>query len=165
MAPVQHMPPLFTKSLAEDLARSCAVKVSEAMNGDRPRPGTVLIAPGGKQMRVVIGSAGPEIRITDEPPERNCRPSVDYLFRSAADIYGGRTLAAILTGMGDDGTAGCRAIKSCGGTILTQDAASCVVYGMPRSVTEAGLSDGAFDLDKLADELTRRVAKRGWAVA
>jgi two-component system, chemotaxis family, protein-glutamate methylesterase/glutaminase len=138
---VQHMPPLFTKSLAEDLNKRCALEVLEAVHGQPVKVGQVLIAPGGKQMRIVDAPGGKIVQITDDAVERNCKPSVDYLFRSVANAYGSRTLGVILTGMGDDGTLGCADIKRAGGSVYTQDEASCVVYGMPRSVVEKDLSD------------------------
>ncbi len=154
---VQHMPPLFTASLAKDLDRVSAVKVVEAVNGMQPQPGQVYIAPGGSQMRVVTRGRTRAIEITDDPPERSCRPSVDYLFRSVAKVYGDRVLGVILTGMGDDGTTGCELLKRSGAKILTQDEASCVVYGMPRSVAEAGLSDKVAPLNTIADCLVDAV--------
>lgn len=146
---VQHMPPLFTKSLAEDLNKRCALEVLEATHGQSVKAGQVLIAPGGKQMRVADGPSGKIVQITDDAPERNCKPSVDYLFRSVANAYGSRTLGVILTGMGDDGTLGCGDIKRVGGTVYTQDEASCVVYGMPRSVAEKDLTDLVAPLDSI----------------
>ncbi|MEM9354174.1 MAG: chemotaxis response regulator protein-glutamate methylesterase [Planctomycetota bacterium] len=147
---VQHMPPLFTKSLADDLNNNCAVQVVEAENGMSAKPGTVYIAPGGKHMRVTAQPIGPSIQITNDPPERSCRPSVDYLFRSLARHYGNEVVAAVLTGMGDDGCIGCRHLKRKGAAIVTQDEASCVVYGMPRSVNDAGLSDSVLPLERIA---------------
>ncbi len=154
---VQHMPPLFTASLAKDLDRASAVKVVEAVSGMQPQPGQVYIAPGGSQMRVVLRGRARVIEITDDPPERSCRPSVDYLFRSVAKAYGDRVLGVVLTGMGDDGTIGCELLKRNGAKILTQDEESCVVYGMPRSVVEAGLSDKVAPLNAIADCLVDAV--------
>ena len=156
---VQHMPPLFTKSLADDLNKICKLEVKEAAAGMIARPGQVLIAPGGSQMRVNKVNNLPMIEITDDPPERNCKPAVDYLFRSIANHYGDRTVAAILTGMGDDGTEGCKLIKKAGGMILTQDEASCVVYGMPRSVYEAGITDQVASLDDMPGYLIEAVGQ------
>ncbi len=150
---VQHMPPMFTKSLADDLNRTSAIEVMEAENGMVPEAGQVLIAPGGTQMRVVKMNGRPIVQITDDPPERSCRPSVDYLFRSIAHSYGNRAVGAILTGMGDDGTLGCKLLKRAGAMILTQDEASCVVYGMPRSVFEAGISDRVVPLENISGSL------------
>jgi two-component system chemotaxis response regulator CheB len=100
---VQHMPPLFTKSMAEDLDRICPLAVHEAVDGQPVTPGSVLLAPGGRQMKLERSGARVVVRITDDPPEKSCRPSVDYLFRSVVDIYGAKALGVIMTGMGDDG--------------------------------------------------------------
>lgn len=138
---VQHMPPMFTASLAEDLNRRCALNVSEGKDGQVVQRGDVIIAPGGKQMRVVKRDKEYVIQVTDDAPERNCKPSVDYLFRSVAEAYGSTALGVVLTGMGDDGALGASLLKAKGAPIITQDEATCVVYGMPRAVFEAGLSD------------------------
>jgi len=161
---VQHMPPMFTKSLADDLNRISAIEVMEAEQGMEPKAGQVLIAPGGHQMRVIKMNDRPVVQITDDPPERSCRPAVDYLFRSIAHSYSGRAVGAILTGMGDDGTLGCKLMKRAGAMIITQDEATCVVYGMPRSVFEAGISDRVTPLENIADSLiaaTRQTAGQG----
>lgn len=99
------------------------------------------------------------IRITDDEPERGCKPSVDYLFRSAAEIYDHRVLAVVMTGMGDDGTAGCRILKQHGARVVAQNEASCVVYGMPRSVVEAGLADIVCPLDHIATTIGKLVGQ------
>ncbi len=148
---VQHMPPKFTKSLADDLNKICALEVMEANDGMIAQAGQVLIAPGGSQMRVVKLDGRPIIQITDDEPERNCRPSVDYLFRSVAHGFGDRTFAAVLTGMGDDGAIGCKLLKQKGARILVQDEETCVVYGMPRAVYEADLADQVAPLEEIAD--------------
>ncbi len=152
---VQHMPPIFTKSLAADLNRTCALEVCEAADGDVVRAGQVLIAPGGQQMWLQRAGAGSIVRITDDPPEKSCKPSVDYLFRSVSEAYGRRTLAVVLTGMGDDGMLGCRAIKDRGGIVVAQDQASCIVFGMPRAVIENGLADGISSLCGIASQIIR----------
>lgn len=157
---VQHMPPMFTKSLAEDLDRRCKLKVSEATQGQPIRPGEVLIAPGGKHMRVAKLATGAVVQMTDDPPERNCKPAVDFLFRSVASCYGPRALAAVLTGMGDDGAAGAKHIKQAGGSVITQDEASCVVYGMPKAVVDAGLADSVLPLNRVVDHFTAAAAGR-----
>ena len=146
---VQHMPPMFTKSLAEDLDTRCALHVMEATNGQPLRKGEILIAPGGKHMKVVKLPTGPVVQITDEAPVRNCKPSVDYLFNSVAKVYGARSLGVVLTGMGDDGTEGARALKQVGASIIAQDEASCVVYGMPKSIVTNGLADTITPLNKI----------------
>jgi two-component system, chemotaxis family, protein-glutamate methylesterase/glutaminase len=154
---VQHMPPKFTKSLAEDLDRHCKLDVSEAADGGRLQAGHVYIAPGGFQTRVERHPRGLEIRVTDDPPEKCCKPSVDYLFRSLADQMGERVLAVIMTGMGDDGMVGCKLLKARGAHVIAQDAASCVVYGMPRQIIENGLADTIRPLDAIAEAIENAV--------
>jgi two-component system chemotaxis response regulator CheB len=152
---VQHMPALFTKSLADSLATKCAVHVREAMNGDHPEPNTAYIAPGGCQMRLKIGpDNGPVIELTDDPPENNCRPAVDYLFRSVANRFPGSAMAVILTGMGSDGTLGLRLLKRHPCFVIAQDEGSCVVYGMPKAVVDAGLADVILPLESIACRIT-----------
>ncbi|MEZ6070733.1 MAG: chemotaxis response regulator protein-glutamate methylesterase [Pirellulales bacterium] len=148
---VQHMPPVFTKSLADNLDRKCALKVLEATDGHVIKAGEVLIAPGGRQMRLVREGGTTVVQITDDPPERSCKPSVDYLFRSIAHQFGQRAIGVVLTGMGDDGTLGCRLLRRAGATIVAQDEQTCTVYGMPRSVVEAGLADRVVPLDDIAN--------------
>ena len=147
---VQHMPPIFTKTLADDLNRRCQLEVVEGYHGMTVQRGRAIIAPGGKQMRIVRDERRTYVQITDDPPERNCRPAVDFLFRSIAAEYGSKAWGAILTGMGDDGALGCRAMKERGAAILAQDEATCVVYGMPRAVAEAGLVDVVGPLETIA---------------
>jgi two-component system chemotaxis response regulator CheB len=156
---VQHMPPVFTKSLADDLNARCKVRVYEAVDGKQVLPGVALIAPGGKQMRVYRDADRVHIKLTDDPPENSCRPSVDYLFRSVVTVYGGHTVGVIMTGMGNDGSAGCAQIKRSGGAIIAQDEASCVVFGMPREPIEQGIADVVAPLDNIASEITRLVGK------
>lgn len=151
---VQHMPAIFTKSLAESLAKKCAVRVREAMNGEIPEPNTAYIAPGGRQMRLGTGpDRRPLIELTDDPPENNCRPAVDYLFRSAANRFPGRAMAVILTGMGSDGTLGLRLLKRQGCFVIAQDEASCVVYGMPKAAVDAGVADVVLPLKSIAGRI------------
>ena len=156
---VQHMPPVFTKTLADELDRHSRVKVVEATHGQVIQPGTVYIAPGGKQMKLVRQGLTTSIVITDDPPQKNCKPSVDYLLRSVAEIYGGDSLTAILTGMGDDGAEGCQLLKKRGGAVMAQNEASCVVYGMPRQVVENGLADCVLPLDKIPEQLAKLVGQ------
>jgi two-component system chemotaxis response regulator CheB len=156
---VQHMPPIFTKTLASDLQRNCRLEILEGSHGMAVRPGRVILAPGGRQMRVATDQDQAHIHVTDDPPELTGRRAVDYLFRSLAQTYGDRAWGVILTGMGDDGTLGCRAMKQRGSVILAQDEASCVVYGMPRAVAESGLVDFVAPLDGLANRLNDAVAQ------
>jgi two-component system, chemotaxis family, protein-glutamate methylesterase/glutaminase len=155
---VQHMPPLFTQSLAESLAGKCAVRVKEAEDGEVARPGTVYIAPGGRQMKLAPGVGGEVvIRITDDPPENNCRPSVDTLFRSAANHFPGRSCAVIMTGMGSDGVLGLRLLRRHDCRVIAQDEATCVVYGMPGEAVKAGVVDTVVPLDRIVPEILKSV--------
>ncbi|HTO73443.1 MAG TPA: chemotaxis response regulator protein-glutamate methylesterase [Gemmatimonadales bacterium] len=154
---VQHMPPMFTASLAESLAAKCAVRVREARASEAVEANTAYIAPGGRQMRIVNGGESGVIQVTDDPPENNCRPAVDYLFRSAAHHFPGRAMAVILTGMGSDGVLGLRLLKRHGCHVIAQDEASCVVYGMPRAAVEAGVVDVILPLDQIAARIAAQV--------
>jgi two-component system chemotaxis response regulator CheB len=155
---VQHMPPVFTKSLAESLDSKCQYEVREAEHNDPVRPDVIYIAPGGKHMRVATGTGGAKIiQITDDPPENNCKPAVDYMFRSVAREYGALTTGVIMTGMGGDGTLGLKVLKSFGAVTIGQDEESCVVYGMPKIAFEAGVVDVVVPLDAIAAEIVRTV--------
>ena len=158
---VQHMPPVFTKSLAEQLDRISPLHVEEAANGVTIRPGTILIAPGGSHLKIRRAPDGTlQTRITDDPPVNSCRPSVDSLFQSAAECRLRGAITVILTGMGEDGANGVAALKAAAPTwCVSQDAASCVVYGMPMAVARRGLSNEVLPLTAIArrlDELARR---------
>lgn len=150
---VQHMPPSFTRALAESLDRKCALQVSEAQDGEPVVAGHAYLAPGGKHMLVRRAEGVHRIELSDMPPVHNCRPSVDVLFRSMAEAYGKHLVAVVLTGMGDDGRDGVAAMKHRGCCCLTQAPESCVVYGMPRMVVEAGLSDCSLPIERIADAL------------
>ena len=158
---VQHMPPVFTKSLAASLDKKCVITVKEAENGENILPNVAYIAPGGKQMKLVAGTDGQHrrIKITDDPPENSCKPSVDYLFRSVGDYYVGRTTAVIMTGMGSDGTKGLEILKNKSAYIIGQNEASCIVYGMPKAPAELGYLDTVVPLNKIADEIVKSVRK------
>jgi two-component system, chemotaxis family, protein-glutamate methylesterase/glutaminase len=159
---VQHMPPIFTRTLAESLDKKSALRVKEAESSELPQPNWVYIAPGGKQMKVTLGPEGkPLIQITDDPPENNCKPSVDTLFRSAALHFPGRTCAVIMTGMGSDGTLGLRLIKRHPARVIAQDEASCVVFGMPKEAIAAGVVDIISPLEGIADEIRKAVQGPG----
>ncbi|WP_457571374.1 protein-glutamate methylesterase/protein-glutamine glutaminase [Desulfovulcanus sp.] len=157
---VQHMPSTFTKSLAESLDQKCSLRVKEAEDGEVLEPNTVYIAPGGKQMKVATGVGGKKvIRITDDPPENNCKPAADYLFRSVAKEYRDKATGVIMTGMGQDGTLGLKVMKSFGAVVIAQDAESCVVYGMPKAAVEADVVDIIAPLDKIAQEIVNTVRR------
>ncbi|MCF8045335.1 MAG: chemotaxis response regulator protein-glutamate methylesterase [Desulfarculaceae bacterium] len=156
---VQHMPPLFTRSLADSLNKKSRLNVKEAEDGEVIGPGTVYIAPGGKQMKIVAGADGTtrKIKITDDPPENSCKPSVDYLFRSIAEHYVGRATGVIMTGMGSDGTNGLIQMKNNGSYIIAQDESTCTVYGMPKESIETGIADVVAPLGKIAEEIANTV--------
>jgi two-component system chemotaxis response regulator CheB len=153
---VQHMPPKFTKSLAESLDRTCSLRVAEAKDGDRIERGRILIAPGGMHMKVVRTDLGEVVRLTEDPPECSCRPSVDYLFRSLTESYGKAVLGVVLTGMGEDGWSGSRVVHAAGGRVLAQDQATATVWGMPRGPIEAGIAT-AVPLEQVADAIVQIV--------
>ncbi len=152
---VQHMPPLFTRFLAERLHANCRLPVEEACQGAPVGAGKILIAPGDYHMRVASGSAGPRIWLDQSPPQNSCRPAVDALFTSVGEVYGGAAIAAVLTGMGQDGLHGTEILKAYGATVLAQDEASSVVWGMPGAVANAGLADRVLPLDQLVPEILR----------
>ena len=156
---VQHMPPVFTKSLADDLDRRCALRVYEACDGQLVRPGEILIAPGGKQMKVEMKDGHIAVAITNDPPENSCRPSVDYLFRSVSKVYGRNAIGVIMTGMGNDGTKGCREMKQQGAAIMAQDEPTCVVFGMPKGPIDEGIADVIAPLNDIASQIVRLVGK------
>jgi len=155
---VQHMPPIFTQLLAANLSAHSAVPVREARHNEEIAPNTAYIAPGGKQMRLISAATGGRLlQLSDDPPENCCRPSVDYLFRSVANHFPARALAVILTGMGEDGTAGLRLLKQSGSTVIAQDEASCVVFGMPKAAIEAGVVDSVVPLAGMAERIATQV--------
>ncbi len=154
---VQHMPPVFTKSLATSLDKKCSLTIKEAEDREPLKNNVVYIAPGGKQMKLIASADGKNrlIKLTNDPPENSCKPSADYLFRSVADYYVGRTTAVIMTGMGSDGTTGLHALKNKGSHIIAQNEASCVVYGMPKAPTENGIVDVVAPLNRIAEEIMK----------
>jgi two-component system, chemotaxis family, protein-glutamate methylesterase/glutaminase len=153
---VQHMPPLFTRLLAERLATRCALKVEEARDGEPVDGGRIYIAPGDYHMRVTGKPGRVRIALDQGPAENSCRPAVDVLFRSASEVWGPATIAAVLTGMGSDGLEGCRALRRKGAYVLTQDEATSVVWGMPGFVTKAGLADKVLPLGELVPDIVDR---------
>jgi two-component system chemotaxis response regulator CheB len=150
---VQHMPPVFTRLLADRLCAQSRVRVLEAQDGVALEKGTVYIAPGDHHMTVERAAGGVRIRLNQDAPENFCRPAVDPLFRSVAAVYPGAILAAVLTGMGRDGTKGCDALRRAGAHIIAQDEPSSVVWGMPGSVVEKGLADQILPLDRVSSEI------------
>ena len=154
---VQHMPPLFTRLLAERLSSVSGMPAREGEAGATPKPGEIWVAPGGHHMEVERTLNGLRIKLHDEAPENSCRPAVDVLFRSAARSVGSRCLGVILTGMGTDGVRGCNDLRDAGAQVLAQDEASSVVWGMPGAVSRAGLANRVLPLNELAVEINRRI--------
>jgi two-component system chemotaxis response regulator CheB len=154
----QHMPPMFTTVLAEHLSRAGGRGAHEAEDGEPVLAGGIYVAPGGRHMRVVSGDDGIRIALGDDPPINFCKPAVDALFTSAAAVWGPATLALVLTGMGADGTRGASDIVAAGGSIIAQDEATSVVWGMPRSVAQAGLCSAVLPLDQIAPKIIRLFA-------
>lgn len=157
---VQHMPPLFTKLLAERLDGKSAIDVHEGASGDVLRPGGAWIAPGGMHMLVERRGTSVRLRLTEDPPENSCRPAVDPLFRTVAAAYGGNCLAVVLTGMGQDGLVGSQDVVAAGGQVIAQDEETSVVWGMPGYVAGSGLADAVVPLGAVAGEIVRRVSAR-----
>ena len=165
---VQHMPKLFTGALAERLDKCCALRVEQAYDNAAIRPGTVWLAPGDAHMEVAPRRAmaaegdrgegsSSRVRLHQQEPLNHCRPSVDYLFFSAARMYGAGTLALVMTGMGADGLNGARAVHDGGGVVLAQDEATSAVWGMPGRISEAGIASGTLPLWGIASALKQRV--------
>jgi two-component system chemotaxis response regulator CheB len=152
---VQHMPATFTPAFAQRLDQHCAIAIREAKDGDRLDPGTALLAPGGRQMVVENRNGAAVVRIRDSKPEEHYRPSVDVSFNSCAEVFPGKVLAIVMTGMGADGREGARKLKAGGATVWAQDEHSCVVYGMPMAVVEAGLVDAVLPLAEIGTSLAR----------
>jgi two-component system chemotaxis response regulator CheB len=158
IAIVLHMPVGYTELYARKLNEQSALNVIESQGGEVLTKGHVYLAPAGRHLTLRRNQAGDVVTHLDvRPLDALYRPSVDSLFHSAADAYGARVLGLVMTGMGSDGREGAAWIKAKGGTVLTESEASCVVYGMPRSIVEAGLSDGSVALDRMADAVLARV--------
>lgn len=154
---VQHMPPVFTRQLAGRLDRLGPSTVVEAADGTPLLPGTVTVAAGDHHLEVVRGAAGATARLTRSAPVNFCRPSVDVLFRSAVEAWGGDVLAVVLTGMGADGRTGCQDVVRAGGRVLVQDEATSVVWGMPGAVAMAGLAHAVIPIDEVACSVVREL--------
>jgi two-component system chemotaxis response regulator CheB len=150
---VQHMPPLFTRLLAERLSATCQLMVEEASEGDAVEPGKILIAPGDFHMKVASRRGVIRVCLDQSPRQNSCRPAVDALFASAVELYGGAVVAVVLTGMGQDGLHGVKLLKARGARVLVQDEASSVVWGMPGAVVNAGLADRVLALDEVVPEI------------
>ncbi|MGN6107014.1 MAG: chemotaxis-specific protein-glutamate methyltransferase CheB [Kofleriaceae bacterium] len=151
---VQHMPPLFTRTLADRLTRTTGIPTTEASHGAVIQPGHAYIAPGDFHMTVVRRGRDVELALDQEPPESSCRPAIDPLFRSAAAVYGSRVLAGVLTGMGRDGSLGARQVVEAGGKVFVQSAGSCVVPSMPTAVLDAGVPADVIPLARIGSYLS-----------
>ena len=159
---VQHMPPLFTRLLADRISAVSALRVREGEAGALIGAGEAWIAPGGFHMEVEQAADGVRLRIHDGPQENSCRPAVDVLFRSVAKVFGNRALAVVLTGMGQDGLVGCQWIREAGGKVIVQDEASSVVWGMPGAAVAAGAVDSLHPLAGIAARIGElESARRG----
>jgi two-component system chemotaxis response regulator CheB len=153
---VQHMPALFTKSLADRLDQASQIEVSEASDGSLIKVGQALLAPGGYHMVV---SKGNRVLLNQDPPVLGVRPSVDITMKSVAEVYRASTIAVVLTGMGSDGTVGASCIKAVGGKVLAEDKSTCAVYGMPQSVFKSGCVDQVLPLPQIAPQLIQMCCK------
>ena len=157
VAIVLHMPIGYTAAYAQRLNEASGLTVVEASEGDEVRAGVVFVAPAGRHLTFYRDGATVRTRLEVSPLDTSHKPSVDVLFQSAADVYGDRVLGVVMTGMGDDGRAGAAWIKARSGSILTEAEETCIVYGMPRAVVEAGLSDASVPLDRMADAIVDRL--------
>jgi len=157
----QHIPPVFSGLLAARLDGATSLRVTEGVDGEVSQPGHVYLAPGGFHMRLARTANGVITRIHDDPPIQYCRPAADAMFGSAVDVYGGNLLAVVLTGMGHDGRDGCEMICAAGGSVLAQDEATSVVWGMPGAVTEAGLANEVVPLGEVAERIESWLTKHG----
>jgi two-component system, chemotaxis family, protein-glutamate methylesterase/glutaminase len=154
---VQHMPPIFTRLLADRLASQSSIVVSEGSAGDTLMAGHAWIAPGNFHMTVARAGVQHRLGLNQNPPEHSCRPAVDPLFRSVAEVFRANVLAVVMTGMGSDGVLGSQRIREAGGEVIIQDEASSVVWGMPGLVYAAGQANAVYPVHQLAAEITRRV--------
>ena len=156
---VQHMPPAFTAALANTLDGKSAIRVVEGQHAQKVEPGTVYIAPGGQQMKAISIGGKVQLMLTDDPPENHCRPAVDYMMRSVAEIYGASALGVIMTGMGADGKLGVQEMKKKGSKILAQDEETSVVFGMPMEAIKTGVVDMVLPLGSIAGQIARLVGR------
>jgi two-component system chemotaxis response regulator CheB len=156
---VQHMPPVFTARLAERLSEKSRLRVREGAAGELVGQAQAWVAPGDYHLLLHREGKGIRLSLSQEPPVNSCRPSVDVLFRSAAEVCGSGVLGVVLTGMGQDGLRGCECIRAAGGQILVQDEASSVVWSMPGAVAQAGLADAILPLQRLGLEILQRVQR------
>lgn len=154
---IQHMPATFTPAFAQRLNQQCQIRVKEAEDGEMLEKGTAYLAPGGRQMGLVDRGGKVLVRIYDGDPSLHYKPSVDLAFTSAAEVFPGKVLSVVMTGMGADGREGARALKKGGATVWAQDEATCVIFGMPGAVVEANLADQVLPLGDIGRELVKSV--------
>lgn len=159
IAVVQHIPPNFSRSMAEHLNKLCRFEVREASDGDELRTGLCLVAPGDFHMTLVRFGRGYRVRLTQSPPVHHCRPAVDVLFRSAAEYAGAQAVAALLTGMGSDGARGMQALRAAGARTLAEHEDSCVVYGMPQAAIKLGVVDEVVPLEEMPRAILQALAQ------
>ena len=159
IAVIQHIPPNFSRSMAEHLNKLCQFEVREASEGDELRRGLCLVAPGDFHMALVPYGRGYRARLTQSPPVHHCRPSVDVLFRSAAEHAGAQAVAALLTGMGSDGARGLQALRAAGARTLAEHEDSCVVYGMPQAAIKLGVVDQVARLEEMPQAILQALAQ------
>lgn len=154
---IQHMPASFTPAFAKRLDQLCKISVKEAEDGDQLKPGLALLAPGGKQMLIDGRAGNAVVRVIESEPSLTYKPSVDVTFRSITKVYPSNTLAIILTGMGADGREGARMLKTQGSEVWAQDEESCVVYGMPAAIVDAGLADKILSINDFSQAIVKRI--------
>lgn len=154
---IQHMPATFTPAFAKRLDQLCKISVKEAEDGDQLKPGLALLAPGGKQMLIDGRAGNAVVRIIESEPSLTYKPSVDITFRSITKVYPAKTLAIVLTGMGADGREGARMLKAQGSEVWAQDEESCVVYGMPAAIVDAGLADKILNINDFSQAIVKRI--------
>jgi two-component system chemotaxis response regulator CheB len=159
IAVVQHIPPNFSRSMAEHLNKLCQFEVREASEGDELRRGLCLVAPGDFHMALVRSGPGYRVRLTQSPPVHHCRPAVDVLFRSAAEHARAQAVAALLTGMGSDGARGMQALRAAGARTLAEHEDSCVVYGMPQAAIKLGVVDQVATLEQIPQAILQALAQ------
>ena len=156
---VQHMPPQYTQSLAARLNDICELEVVEASNKMETCRGRVILAAGGRQMKIEQRGGKVRVLVNDDPPVNGVRPAADYLLQSASEVFGGNALAVVMTGMGKDGLEGCRQLKEAGGFVFAQSQQNCIVYGMPKAVIQGDLADRILPLGRIAPAIVRHVKR------
>ncbi len=159
IAVVQHIPPMFSRLMAERLNDLCAFEVREAVEGDELRPGLCLVAPGDYHLALVRHAGGYRARLTQSPPVHHCRPAVDVLFRSAAEHAGAHAVAVLLTGMGSDGARGMQSLRTAGARTFAESEESCVVYGMPQAAVKLGVVDQVAPLEEMPQLILQALAQ------